>query len=151
MTQETVLKRVLVALLLSVFGSCLAQAQNLYAIDARKKILKSFGDVTKPVAGILKGEAPFDIAPVKTALATYAEGARKLPDLFPEDSKSGRDTEALPAIWSHKDDVAARFTKLAADSTSALGSITDQASFAATMPKVVAQCGACHKEYRLKK
>ncbi|MBE7158625.1 MAG: cytochrome c [Rhodospirillales bacterium] len=125
-------------------------AQNIEVIEARQKIYKGFGSATKPIAAMLKGEAPYDPAAVKTALTTYAEGARKLPDLFPDDSKKGHDTEALPAIWDNKQDFNPRFAKLAEASEAAMTAITDEASFKATMPKVLGQCGGCHKQYRAK-
>ncbi len=125
-----------------------AAAQNIDAIVARQTIYKGFGETTKPIGQMLKGDIPFNAATVKEALTVYATGAKKLPGLFPDDSKTGHDTAALPGIWEHKDDFNGRFTKLAADSEAAVASITDQASFAATMPKIVGQCGACHKEYR---
>lgn len=127
-----------------------ASAQNVEVIAARQAIYKGFGEATKPIGPMLKGDAPFDLAVVKKALTTYSEGAKKLPALFPDDSKTGHDTEALPAIWSNKADFEARFTKFGADSDAALGSITDKASFTATMPKVLGNCGGCHKEYRAK-
>lgn len=126
-------------------------AQNTDVIAARQTVYKGFGEVTKPIGGMLKGDTPFDEAVVKKALTTYVEGTGKLHALFPDDSKTGHDTEALPAIWSNKDDFDARLTKLGADSQAALTAITDKASFTATMPKVLGQCGACHKEYRAKK
>jgi cytochrome c556 len=127
-----------------------AAAQNVDAIAARQEIYKGFGKATKPVGAMLKGDTGFDLATAKQALATYSAGAKKLPALFPPDSKKGHDTEALPAIWDHKDDFEARFAKLAADSDAAAASITDEASFKATMPKLLGECGSCHKAYRQK-
>lgn len=126
-------------------------AQNTDVIAQRQGIYKGFGEATKPIGPMLKGDAPFDLATVQKALNTYVAGAQKLPALFPDDSKTGHDTEALPAIWTNKDDFNGRLTKLGADSQAALTSITDKASFTTTMPKVLGNCGGCHKEYRAKK
>lgn len=128
-----------------------AAAQNIEVIGARQEIYKGFGKASKPIGQMLKGDIPFDAAVVKQALATYSEGTKKLPALFPEDSKTGNDTEALPEIWSHKDDFNARLAKLGADADAAMASVTDEASFKTTMPKLLGACGACHKEYRAKK
>lgn len=127
-----------------------AAAQNVDVIAARQEIYKGMNSAVKPVGPMLKGDAPLDLAVVQTALKTIAAGTKKLPGLFPEDSKTGHDTEAKPEIWTHKDDFNGRMTKIAADSEAAIASITDQASFTATMPKILGQCGACHKEYRAK-
>ncbi|MCB1513262.1 MAG: cytochrome c [Hyphomicrobiaceae bacterium] len=125
-----------------------ASAQNLEAIKARKELLKEFGKLTKAPGGMLKQEVPFDLAAVKAALAKYQESAPKIAALFPDDSKTGGETEALPAIWENKDDVAKRFEKLAADAKAAEAKITDEFSFMDEFPKVVGNCGGCHKKYR---
>ena len=127
-----------------------AFAQNVEVITARQAIYKGFGAATKPIGPMLKGDAPFDLAVVKKALTTYSDGVKKLPALFPDDSKTGHDTEALPAIWSNKADFEGRLSKFASESDAALVAITDEASFKATMPKLLGNCGGCHKEYRAK-
>jgi secreted PhoX family phosphatase len=58
------------------------------------------------------------------------------------------DTNALPAAFDNKADVMARLDKLAADAKAAGAAIKDEASFKAEWPKVVSNCGGCHKEYR---
>jgi cytochrome c556 len=99
----------------------------------------------------LKGEAPFDLAAVQTALKTFAEAGKKGPSLFPENSKTGHDTAALPAVWTNKADFDAQFAKFAEAATAAQASIKDEASFKATFPGVVRGCGGCHETYRAKK
>lgn len=138
---------VIVAALAVSSGAVLAQSA---AIGERQTILKGFGDATKDPGGMLRGQVPFDLAKVHTALNTYVAGAKKLPTLFPDDSKTGGKTAALPAIWEEKDKFTAIFTKLGADATAALASIKDEASFKAEMPKVLGNCGACHNSYRAK-
>ena len=118
-------------------------------IKDRRDLMKANGEATKTVVGMLKG-APFDLAAVKTALQTYADTAAKAPTLFPDTSKTG-DTNALPAIWDNKADFNARFAKFAADVDAASTAIVDQASFKATMPGVLKNCGGCHEQYRAKK
>ena len=120
------------------------------ALEDRQTIFKGFGDATLPVAGMLKGEAPFDLAKVQAALATYAAGAPKLPALFPDNSKTGK-TEASPKIWEEKTKFEAGFTKLADATKAAQAAITDEASFKANIGKVLGNCKACHDDYRIKK
>ena len=60
---------------------------------------------------MLKGAAPYDAKTVQAALDIYIDASKKLPGLFPEDSKTGEKTQALPEIWTHKDDFDARFVK----------------------------------------
>jgi len=54
----------------------------------------------------------------------------------------------LPAAFEKKADLLARLDSLAAAAKSAEGAIKDEATFKAEWPKVVSQCGGCHKEYR---
>jgi len=129
-----------------------ATAQNLDTIKARKEILKGFGAAAKDPGAMIKGEVKFDLAKVKAALKTYQEGAAKLPNLFPDDSKTGGDTEALPEIWAKKKDFLDRFPKLAAAAKAAEGTITDELSFQSDWPKLLGDnCSACHKIYRKQK
>lgn len=125
-----------------------ASAQNLDAIKARKDTLKAMGKATEAPGAMMKGEAPFDLAKVKAALAAYQDGAAKLPDLFPDNSKTGGETEALPVIWDKKQDFTDRYKKLAAEAAAASTKITDEFSFQDEFPKVVGNCSACHKVYR---
>lgn len=117
-------------------------------IAARQAIMKSFGRASRDTGNMLKGQADFDLAKVQAALKTYADGSKRFAGLFPETSKTGGDTHALPAIWENKQDFEARNAKFAADSEAAQAAITDEASFKATFPKLLAECGACHKQYR---
>lgn len=128
-----------------------AGAQDLDMIKARRELLKSMGKASKEPGLMLKGEAEFDLAKVQAALQTIQEQAPKLVKMFPETAKTGGDTEALLAIWETKSDFEQRYVKLAADAKAASALIKDEISFAEEFPKVVAQCGGCHKQYREKK
>ena len=68
-------------------------------IAARKALMKKNGDEAKGVTAMVKGEAPFDAAKAHAAFTTFADSAAKAPALFPDNSKTGGDTAALPAIW----------------------------------------------------
>jgi cytochrome c556 len=122
------------------------------AINQRRELMKADGAATKPVVAMLQGKAPFDLATVQKALNTYVNAMSKEPALFPPDSKTG-DTNALPVIWDDDNmaDLNARFKKLGDDATAALATIKDEASFKATMPGVLKNCGACHEKYEAKR
>ena len=126
----------------------IASAQNLDVIKERKKNFQAMGDAAKPTGEMLKGEADFDIAAVKNAIKVFQEKAALQPKLFPDDSKEGGKTEALPAIWENKADFEERFVKLAQAAKAADASITDVDTFEAEWPKVMGNCGGCHKKYR---
>ena len=131
-------------------GVALATATGAQAIKERRALMKADGAVTRPVFQMLQGRVPFNLATVQKALKTYQNAASKEPALFPPDSKTGDKTEVLPAIWEDDNmaDLAARFKKLGADATAALTTIKDEASFKATMPGVLNNCGGCHEKYK---
>ena len=120
-------------------------------IAARKALMKANGDNTKIAVAMMKGEAPFDLAKAQAAFATYQDAAKKMPDLFPDTSKTGGDTAALPAVWDHMDDVNARFKKLGDDAATAAAATKDLDTFKASFPAVTKNCGGCHETYRAKK
>ena len=121
------------------------------AIKERQKIYKGIGDASKTASGMLRGAAPFELSAVQASLKTYSDGAKKLPSLFPDDSKTGDNTEALPKIWENKKDFEAKLAKFGSDADAALVAIKDEASFKAEFPKVLGNCKGCHDEYRVKK
>lgn len=117
-------------------------------IAERKKIMKAQGAAAKDPGLMLKGDEKFDLAKVHASLRTFQDTSKRLPALWPDNSKTGGETEALPVIWQEKDKYLALFTKLSNDSGAALTAIKDEASFKAEFPKVLANCGSCHKVYR---
>jgi cytochrome c556 len=121
------------------------------AIKERREIMKANGEATKPLVPMLKGEALFDLATVQKALQTYDIAAKKMPPLFPSESKTG-DTHALPVIWENDNmaEVNARFMKLGTEAEAAFTSIKDAATFRAIMPDVFKNCSGCHDKFREK-
>ena len=133
---------------LSVFvlGTTLVYAQNLEPIEKRRAAMKAIAKAGSPPFQMLKGTAPFELAKVQATLKTFQDEAAKLKTLFPEDSKSGGDTDATPKIWQEK----AAFDKAIDTFVSIAGAaatlIKDEEAFKAEYPKVGASCGGCHKE-----
>jgi cytochrome c556 len=126
-------------------GSAAAQGN---VIEQRQTILKTYGAALREPGAMLRGEAPFDIAKVKAALATFKTEAPKLAGMFPENSIGVAGTKALAAINGERAQFAAIWTKLAADAAAAETAITNEATFKTEFPKVTANCGACHRPYR---
>jgi cytochrome c556 len=121
-------------------------------IAARKALMKSNGDQAKIAAAMVKGEAPFDAAKAHTIFATFADSAAKAPALFPDNSKTGGETAALPAIWENKADFDARLAKFGKDAKEAEGKVKDLDSLKATWGGFAKDnCGGCHEKYRAKK
>ena len=139
--------RVVAVLAALAVGATAVWAQNAAVIAARKEAMKAFGGAAKGPGGMKKGDAPFELPKVQASLKTIEETAVKAKGLFGDDTKTG-ETDALPAAFEKKPDLFARFDKTAADAKAAAGAIKDEATFKAEWPKVVSNCGGCHKEYR---
>ncbi len=130
-------------------GATIVTAVNAQTdvIGQRQQAMKAIAGAAKEPGAVLKGQAKFDLDKVHQSLAVYQEQAEKLRGLWPEGSNNG-DTAALPIVWEKHDEFLAKFDKLAADAKAAASSIKDEASFKAEWPKVMSNCGGCHKQYR---
>jgi cytochrome c556 len=132
-------------------GVSMAVAQQ-DVIKERKDIMKGNGDQAKIGAGMAKGEQPFDLAAAQKIFATYVDAAAKMPNLFPDNSKTGEDTAALPKVWEDMADFKARFVKFGDDAKAAQGSVKDLDTFKAAFGDIGKNdCGGCHQLYRAKK
>ncbi len=70
-------------------------------------------------------------------------------DLFPENSKEGFNTEALPIIWEEKDSFNALMQKSADDMIKLTSIIEDADDIRGTLRKLMwSNCKACHNRYR---
>lgn len=119
-------------------------------VAARRALMHNDGIAAKKLFDMSKGAVPFDLAVVQASLKTLAEGAAESPALFPDDSKTGGGTAALPAIWQNKADFDARFAKFAKDVAAAQAGIVDEATFKTLAPAVFRNCGGCHELYKAK-
>jgi cytochrome c556 len=128
-----------------------AAVAQVDAIATRKQVMKGVGEQTKVGAGMAKGEAPYDQTKAMAIFTTYVDASEKMPNLFPDNSKTGGETAALPAIWEKMDDFKAKFVKFGADAKAALASVKDLDSFKAAFTGVTKNCGGCHENYRAKK
>jgi cytochrome c556 len=139
--------RVILVAAALVLAASLAVAQS-NPIAARKALMKANGEQAKIGAAIAKGEAPFDAGKVQTIFAAFINAADKAPALFPDNSKTGGKTEALPAIWKNKPDFEARFAKFGADAKTAQDEVKDLATFKAVWSGLIRKnCTGCHEKY----
>jgi cytochrome c556 len=116
-------------------------------IAARKAIMKANGDQSKIATDMLEGKQPFNLDAAKKIFATFAE-AEKVRPLFPDNSKTGGDTAALPAIWENKADFEAKLTKFVTEAKAAGAATTNADTFKVQITEVRKNCGGCHQPYR---
>ena len=119
-------------------------------IAARKALMKTNGQQGALGAKMVRGEEPFDLAKAKAIFASYEDAAAKMPALFPDNSKTGGETAALPAVWEKMDDFKAKLAKFGADAKAAGEKVTNVDTFKANYPEVMKNCGGCHDTYRKK-
>jgi cytochrome c556 len=138
--------RTVLAVAVLAFGATALVAQT-DPIAARKALMKANGDQNRIATDMIEGKAPFNLDAAKKVLATFSD-SDKAKALFPDTSKTGGDTAALPAIWENKADFEAKLTKFAADAKAAGPKVADLDTFKAQMTEVRKNCGGCHQPYR---
>ena len=75
----------------------------------------------------------------------------RLLDLFPENSKVGFKTEALPAIWENKDEFNLLMTKASSNMIELTSAIDEAEDVKATLGKYMwSSCKSCHSKFRAK-
>jgi len=144
------MKRLALVATMLVLGGSFAIAQQ-DPIQQRQALMKENGKQAQQGNKFMKGEEAFDLAKAKAIFATYQKASHDAANLFPDNSKTGHDTAALPAIWEKKADFEARLKKLGDDAKAAEAKVTDEASFKTVFPEVQKNCGGCHEPFRKKK
>ncbi len=143
------IRKIFVAGLL-IAGVSTAFAQN-DPIAQRQATMKGvgqlwYGDIGK----MMKGEIPYNHATVTSAIEKMAAAGKAMPALFPDNSKTGGETKALPAVWEKKADFDARWARLSTEATAAMAAVKDEASFKVAQPNLNKNCQECHTTYRVR-
>jgi cytochrome c556 len=129
------------------FGATALVAQT-DLIAARKALMKTNGDQNRVATEMLEGKRPFNLDDAKKVFVVFAEAGEKAPALFPDNSKTGGDTAALPPIWENKADFNAKLAKFASESKAAGDATKDLDTFKVQITEIRKNCGGCHQTYR---
>ena len=115
-------------------------------IKERKSIFSKNYKTAKRVQGLASNG---DIDEAKKLMIEMSDNYKRLLDLFPENSKEGFGTEALPSIWENKDEFNLLMTK-ASSNMIELASVVDEADdMKATLGKYMwSSCKSCHSKFR---
>jgi cytochrome c556 len=143
--------RIALVVLAVGFGSGTVMAQQ-DPVKTREDLMKKNNDHAKALVQMIRGQAPFDAAAVDAAFKQWADTAKVLPTLFPENSKTGGENRASPNIWLNKKDFDAKaeaFGKVVEENHDNAKSSLD--GLKAAIPVVGKTCDDCHKGYRLSK
>ena len=137
-----------IAIAASLLAFCGVTAAVAGVIEDRQATMKSFAPALKDGTGIKNGTIPFDAAKVKGLMKILLDGADQMAKDFPSAPKADDKTKAAPAIWTDAAGFKAALATFKTDATAA-SNAADKDAFSAAFTKVVADCGACHKTYRL--
>jgi len=131
-----------------VFSGSLANAElSVEDIIKSRKALFSKNYSTAKRVQSFSSNGDFDEA--IELMKEMSENYITLLDLFPENSKEGFKTEALPVIWEEKDAFNTLMQKSADDMVKLTSIIEDSDDIRGTLGKLMwANCKACHSKYR---
>jgi cytochrome c556 len=124
------------------------QAQR--TIEYRQSALYLLGWNIGPIAGMVRGEIPFDAKAVELRAMRLAQIAPMIAEGFPADSQTGAPTKAKPAIWENMDDFKSKAATLeqATAKFAETAKTGDPKLVAAGLGEVGNACKACHDRYK---
>jgi cytochrome c556 len=115
-------------------------------IKERKSIFSKNYKTAKRVQGLASNG---NLDEAKKLMIEMSDNYTRLLDLFPENSKTGFKTEALPAIWENKDEFNLLMTKASSNMIELTSSIDGAEDVKATLGKYMwGSCKACHSNFR---
>ncbi|MDC1344755.1 cytochrome c [Candidatus Pelagibacter ubique] len=86
----------------------------------------------------------------KILMIEMSDNYKRLLDLFPENSKTGFETEALPSIWENKDEFNLLMTKASSNMIELTSAIDGADDVKATLGKYMwSSCKSCHSKFRV--
>ena len=135
-------------LIVSIFINFSANSeQSAEEIIKERKALFSKNYKTAKKVQSLSSSGDFDQA--KELMIEMSKNYEKLLGLFPENSKEGFKTGALPTIWEDKDNFNALMTKASNDMVKLASVIESSDDVRSTIGKLMwSNCKACHSKYR---
>ena len=115
-------------------------------IKGRKAMFSENYQNAKKISILLKSKK---IEEAKPFMKKISDNYKKLLDYFPENTKEGFKTEALPSIWENKDEFNALMQK-ASDDMIKLAKVIDTAKDLRAVQKELmwSNCTACHSRFR---
>ena len=115
-------------------------------IKGRKAIFNKNYKTAKKVQ-TLASNGDFDKA--KILMQDMSENYKILPQYFPDNTKEGFKTEALPIIWEDKENFNNLMKKASNDMIKLAATIEDVDDIGGTIKKLMwSNCKACHNKYR---
>ena len=129
------------------FSSFSAYAQTVEEIiKGRKAIFSENYQNAKKISILLKSKRIDDAKPL---MKKISDNYIKLLDYFPENTKEGFKTGALPSIWENKDEFNALMKKASDDMIKLAKAIETAEDLRAAQKELMwSNCSACHSKFR---
>ena len=136
--------------LIIIFSLCFpftADAQTVEEIiKGRKAMFSENYQNAKKISILLKSKK---IEEAKPLMKKISDNYIKLLDYFPENTKEGFKTEALPTIWENKDEFNALMKKASDDMIKLAKAIDTAEDLRAAQKELMwSNCSACHSKFR---
>ena len=134
-------------IILSLSFSFSANAQTVEEIiKGRKAMFSENYQNAKKISILLKSKK---IEKAKPLMKKISDNYIKLLDHFPENTKEGFKTEALPSIWENKDEFNTLMKKASDDMIKLTKAIETAEDFRAVQKELMwSNCSACHNRFR---
>ena len=142
----TKFKLIIITLIIFInFNSLNAQSVE-EIIKGRKAMFSENYQTGKKISILLKSKK---IEEAKPLMKKMSDNYKKLLDYFPENTKEGFKTEALPTIWENKDEFN-ELMKKASDDMLKLAKVIETAEDLRAVQKELmwSNCSACHNRFR---
>ena len=140
-----ILKAIIIIFSLSLTFS--ANAETVEEIIKGRKALFSKNYSTAKRVQALASKGEFDKA--KSLMIKMSENYKTLLEYFPDNSKEGFKTEALPLIWENKKEFNDLMKKSSDDMIKLTSLIEDSEDIRATLTQMMwSNCKACHSRFR---
>ena len=143
-----VIKIFIITLIFSLSFSILSYANQSVeeVIKGRKAMFKENYQNGKKIAILLKSKK---IEEAKPLIKKISNNYKKLLDYFPDNTKEGFKTEALPSIWENKDEFNALMQKASDDMIKLAKAIDTAEDLRAAQKELMwNNCSACHNRFR---
>ena len=136
---------VLITILVSTNANSEQSAEDI--IKNRQALFSKNYNTAKKVQS-LSSNGDFDEA--KELMLEMSENYITLKEMFPENTKEGFNTEALPLIWEEKDKFNSLMEKTSNDMVQLASIIENEDDIRGTLKKLMwSNCKACHSKYRI--
>ena len=140
-------KKIFILFILIIFSSSSYASQSVEEIiKGRKAMFSENYQNGKKISILLKSKK---IEEAKPLMKKISDNYLKLLNYFPDNTKEGFKTEALPSIWENKDEFNALMQKASDDMIKLAKAIDTAEDLQAIQKKLMwSNCSACHNRFR---